>query len=72
MTFEQAMEELTGIVQRLESGEAPLEESIATYERGIALKTHCERKLNDAQRKIEQIRLSADGTPTGTEPFPSE
>jgi len=69
LSFEQAMAELNEIVQKLESGEAPLEDAIGTYERGMALKAHCEKKLNEAQRKIEQIRLSADGTPAGTEPF---
>ncbi len=69
LSFEQAMTELNDLVQKLESGEAPLEDAIATYERGMALKAHCEKKLNEAQRKIEQIRLSDAGTPSGTEPF---
>ena len=58
ISFEQALQELETIVKDLETGKAPLEDSIAQYERGIALKSHCERKLRDAQAKIEQITVS--------------
>ncbi|NQZ13425.1 MAG: exodeoxyribonuclease VII small subunit [Alphaproteobacteria bacterium] len=68
MSFEQALGELEAIVQNLESGKAPLEESIKSYERGIALKTQCEKKLREAQEKIEKITISPDGS-LGTEPF---
>ncbi len=68
LSFEQALEELEGIVRDLETGKAPLEESIGAYERGIALKTHCEKKLKEAQSKIEKITISADGS-VKTEPF---
>lgn len=61
MTFEQALKELETIVQRLERGDAPLEESITIYQRGAALKAHCEAKLKDAQLKVEKIVLSSDG-----------
>ena len=61
LTFENALEELENIVRSLESGSAPLEESISTYERGIALKKHCEQKLQAAQLKIEQITVGTDG-----------
>lgn len=66
MSFEQALEALNRIVTQLETGEAGLEDSIRAYERGIALKSHCEAKLKDAQARIEQIALGEDGTPTGT------
>jgi len=69
LSFEDALEELTSIVQRLERGEAKLEDSIALYQRGTALKAHCEGKLRAAQAKIEKITLSADGGPDGTEAF---
>lgn len=69
LTFEQALQELETIVKDLETGKAPLEDSIAQYERGIALKAHCECKLRDAQAKIEQITVAADGS-VGTKPFP--
>ena len=68
LNFEAALSELEGIVRALESGKAPLEESIEAYERGIALKNHCEKKLAEARLKIEKITLSPDGT-VKTEPF---
>lgn len=64
MSFEQALAELEQIVSALESGQAPLEDSIQSYERGMALKKHCEGKLSAAQEKIEKITIGADGTPT--------
>ncbi len=63
LNFEKALAELEEIVKSLESGRAPLEESISAYERGIVLKNHCEKKLQEARLKIEKITLSADGTP---------
>ena len=71
LSFEKALAELEVIVRDLESDKAPLEESIASYERGIALKTHCEKKLAEARLKIEKISLSPDGSPK-TEPFDIE
>ena len=68
LNFEAALAELEGIVRSLESGKAPLEESISAYERGIALKNHCEKKLAEARLKIEKITLSPDGA-SKTEPF---
>lgn len=61
LTFEAALTELENIVRTLESGAAPLDESIATYERGVALKQHCEQKLAAAQLKIEKISIGNDG-----------
>lgn len=68
VTFEQALAELEEIVKSLETGRAPLDESIRLYERGISLKSHCEKKLEDARLKIEKITLSANGA-VATEPF---
>ena len=68
MSFEDALRELEGIVQRLERGDAPLEESIAIYQRGAKLKAHCEGKLKDAQLKVEKIVLAPDGS-ASTEGF---
>ncbi len=62
LTFEKALAELEEIVRRLEQGEAGLDESIALYERGAALKRHCEAKLRDAELRIERIEIGADGT----------
>lgn len=71
MTFENALGELEEIVRSLETGQAPLESSIGAYERGIALKKHCETKLRDAQAKIEKITVSNDGT-VSTQPLDKE
>ena len=62
MSFEDALRELEGIVRQLEGGDAPLEESIALYQRGAKLKAHCEGKLKDAQLKVEKIVLAPDGS----------
>ncbi len=72
MTFERALKELESIVGRLERGDVELEESIAIYERGEALKDHCDRLLKQAEAKVEKIALGADGRPKGTEPFDPE
>jgi len=69
MSFEEAMKELEGVVGQLERGDVPLEESIALYERGAALKTRCEDKLKEAEEKVAKITLDASGQPTGTEPL---
>lgn len=61
LTFEQALKELEDIVARLESGRVELEESIAIYERGTALKAHCEKKLKDAEARIERIVIAPGG-----------
>lgn len=62
MSFEAALEELQKIVSDLESGKTTLEKSITAYERGVALKSHCEARLRDAQSKIEKIVVAADGS----------
>jgi exodeoxyribonuclease VII small subunit len=67
MTFERALEELERIVGNLEKGDVPLEESIRIYERGEALKKHCDKLLKAAESKVEKIRLSREGAPQGTE-----
>lgn len=72
LSFEAALAELEQIVSKLESGQAPLQESIAIYERGEALKSHCEAQLKAAETRIEKITLSKDGLPTGTEPLDQE
>lgn len=69
MSFEDALSELEKIVAELEGGRAPLQDSIAIYERGEALKKHCETLLKAAEARIEKITLDRDGNPTGTEPL---
>jgi exodeoxyribonuclease VII small subunit len=61
MSFEDALAELEKIVRRIEDGRGKLDEAISAYERGVALKRHCESKLKEAQVKIEQITIGADG-----------
>ncbi len=57
LNFEQAMEELEAIVRKLEAGQDSLENSITLYERGVALKQLCEKKLQEATLKIEKITI---------------
>lgn len=72
MSFEQALKELESIVNRLERGDVELEASIRIYERGEALKTHCDALLRKAEAKVEKISLNALGQPVGTEPLDVE
>ncbi len=70
MSFEDALAELRAIVERLESGESHLDEAIAAYEKGAALKRLCEAKLRAAQLTVERITLTAEGVET--QPFDSK
>ena len=63
------MAELETIVGQLEQGQVPLEDSIKLYERGEALKKHCETLLKSAETRIEKITLGADGKVKGIEPL---
>lgn len=69
LSFEKALAELETIVQKLERGDVPLAESIAIYERGEALKAHCEGLLAQAEAKVEKIRVGSDGKAKGVEPL---
>ncbi len=69
LSFEDALKRLEAIVQRLESGDASLDESITLYEEGAKLRAQCEARLKSAQEKIDKIVLGADGNPSGTAPF---
>ena len=69
MSFEDALTELESIVRNLETGQTKLDDSIQSYERGVALKKHCEKRLNNARLKIEKISMDESGNPTGLEPF---
>ena len=69
LSFEAALARLEEIVRTLEKGEAPLDQSIELYQEGDRLKRHCEARLKDAQARIEQIALGADGRPSGVTPF---
>ena len=65
LSFETALKELEAIVSRLEQGEVDLEDSIALYERGQTLKSHCEKKLKSAEGRLEKIVLGAGGPEIG-------
>ena len=69
MSFEAAMAELETVVSRLETGDVALEDAIKLYERGAALRAHCEARLKAAEAKVEAITLGQDGKPKGTEPL---
>ncbi|MEP1206610.1 MAG: exodeoxyribonuclease VII small subunit [Rhizobiaceae bacterium] len=69
LSFEQALDQLEKIVDRLERGDVALDESIKIYEQGEALKKHCATLLQAAEDKVEKIRVGADGTAKGSEPL---
>ncbi len=64
MTFEEALNELTLLVKKLDSDQENLSDSIAAFERGVKLKTYCESKLKEAKLKVEKIVASSNGTIT--------
>lgn len=72
MSFEEALDALEKIVGGLEGGNVPLDQSISQYERGEALRAHCQKLLAAAEAKVEKIRLGGDGKPSGTEPLDPE
>ena len=68
LSFEDALARLETIVSRLESGNAPLEESINLYEEGARLKAHCEARRKAEQLRVEKIIVGPDGAAKGVEP----
>ena len=60
-TFEVAVEELEGVVEQLETGELPLEESLAAFEKGVGLVKFCNQKLNEVEKKIELLVKDKEG-----------
>lgn len=69
LTFEQALQALEDVVKQLESGEVALDDSITLYERGEALRAHCQARLDAASARIEKIVAGPDGRASGTQPF---
>ncbi|BAQ16537.1 exodeoxyribonuclease VII small subunit [Methyloceanibacter caenitepidi] len=69
LSFEDALKELETIVDRLEKGDVELEASISIYERGEALRAHCDKLLRSAEARVEKITLNQDGAPSGVEPL---
>jgi exodeoxyribonuclease VII small subunit len=72
LNFEDALKALEAIVHQLESGEAPLDASIALYERGHVLRSLCQKRLDAAKARIEAISLGVDGLPVATKPFDAD
>jgi len=66
LSFEEALGQLETLVRQLEQGQVGLDDAIASYERGAALKRHCADKLRTAEERIEKITLTADGRPAAT------
>lgn len=69
LSFEAALKRLEDIVRKLETGDTPLDQAIDLYAEGDRLKQQCEKRLADAQARIEKIQLGRDGAPAGTVPF---
>jgi exodeoxyribonuclease VII small subunit len=69
LSFEAALRRLEEIVRKLEAGDTPLDQAIDLYAEGDRLKQQCEKRLADAQARIEKIQLGRDGVPSGTAPF---
>jgi exodeoxyribonuclease VII small subunit len=72
MSFEAAMQALEQVVDRLEGGDVPLEESIALYERGAALRRRCEAKLQEAELRVRRIVEDETGAAAGARPVDPE
>ena len=72
LNFEQALVALEEVVQQLESGNVPLDQSITLYERGEKLRKLCQARLDDAQARIEKIVTGDDGSASSTVPFDSD
>lgn len=71
LSFEDALARLEAIVQQLERGDVPLDKSITLYAEGDRLRAQCQKRLEAAQARIEQIVGGADGTADKTIPFPA-
>ena len=72
MSFEEALRALEDVVRRLEGGEVALDDSIGLYERGEALRKHCQARLDAAQARIERIVAGPDGQAPTVAPFDPE
>ncbi|MDG0988896.1 MAG: exodeoxyribonuclease VII small subunit [Yoonia sp.] len=69
MTFEQAIAALEQVVGQLERGDVALDDSIALYERGAALRARCQSELKRAEEKVAKLTLDADGNAAATAPL---
>lgn len=71
-SFEEALKRLEAIVQQLERGDVPLDQSITLYEEGDRLRLQCQQRLDAAEARIAKIMENTDGAAAGTAPYPSE
>ena len=62
ISFEQALNQLTELVEKLESGELPLEESVASFEQGVKLSRRCEALLDQAEQRLQVLNNSEDNS----------
>ena len=70
MSFEESLEELETIVNKLEQGEVSLDDAVKAYERGTELKQHCQKRLDEAKMRVDKIRAEKGSSEaTGTEDF---
>lgn len=69
LSFEDALAALEDIVRKLEGGKVKLDEAVDAYERGVALRQHCEARLNEARQRVEKISVGGDGRPVGAAPL---
>ena len=72
LSFEEALNQLEAIVERLESGTVDLDKAVDAYARGMLLKQHCQARLEEARLKVEKIKLPENGGATTAQPFESE
>lgn len=72
MSYEEALQQLETIVSQLERGNVPLEESMTIFERGAALRAHCDARLKSVEARVEKLAFDGGGNPTGTEPLDVE
>ena len=73
LSFEQALKELEQIVEKLERGEVSLDDAVAAYERGSKLKQQCQKRLDEARLRVDQIRAAKGSSEVeGTSPFDGE
>ena len=67
LSYEEAFAQLEGVLQQLENGDLPLEESLAQYEQGAALAAYCEQQLSAAELRVRQWQ--PEGEPSALEPW---
>jgi exodeoxyribonuclease VII small subunit len=70
-TFEESLKQLEKIVDQLEHGDLPLEESIRIFEEGVRLSTACKQELDAAEGKVQVLMKERDGS-MRVEPFPQK